>query len=90
VRFDMGVLGISFNAGVDMGVEGDQETMGLILIKDFDPLGVLFAVEELDIFFDQFDRGFIDTALEGDGTVAVDFPSGPGAEEIGEIFGGGA
>ena len=72
-----------------MGIERDEESIGLILIKDFDPLGIVFVIEEIDIFFDQFDGGFIDSAVKGDGSVAVDFSSGSGAEEVREIFGGG-
>ncbi len=72
-----------------MGIEGDEESIGLILIEDFDPLGIVFVIEEIDIFFDQFHGGFIDSAVKGDGSVAVDFSSGAGAEEIGEFFGGG-
>jgi len=86
----VGALGVSFDSGVDMGVEGDEESIGLILIKDFDPLRIVFVIEEIDIFFDQFDGSFIDSAVKGDGSVAVDFSSGPGAEEIREIFGGGS
>lgn len=88
--FDVGALGVSFDPGVDMGVEGDEESIGLILTKDFDPLRIVFVIEEIDIFFDQFDRGFIDSSVKGDGSVAVDFSSGTGAEEIGEVFGGGS
>jgi hypothetical protein len=73
--FDVGALGVSFDSGVDMGVEGDEESIGLILIKDFDPLRIVFVIEEIDIFFDQFDGSFIDSAVKGDGSVAVDFSS---------------
>jgi hypothetical protein len=72
-----------------MGIEGDEESIGLILVKDFDPQGVVFVIKEIDIFFDQFHGGFINSAMECDGSVAIDFTSGPGAEEIREIFGGG-
>ncbi|HJX23815.1 MAG TPA: hypothetical protein VJ574_05355, partial [Candidatus Bathyarchaeia archaeon] len=30
--------------------------------------------------------GFIDSAVKGDGSVSVDFTSGPDAKEIGEVF----
>jgi hypothetical protein len=72
-----------------MGIEGDEESIGLILIKDFDPLGVLFMIEEIDIFFDQFHGSLIDSAVKGDGSVTVDFSSGTGAEEVREISGSG-
>ena len=72
-----------------MGIEGDEEPIGLILIKDFDPLGIVFVIEEIDIFFDQFDGGFIDSSMQRDGSVAVDFSSGSGAEEVREVFGSG-
>ena len=52
MRFDVGALCVSFNPGVDMGIEGDEESMGLILIKDFDPLGIIFLIEKIDVFFD--------------------------------------
>jgi hypothetical protein len=84
---DVGAVRVSFDPGIDMGVERNEESMGLILIKDFDPLGIVFVIEEIDIFFDQFDGGFIDSAVKGDGSVAVDFSSGTGAKEIGEISG---
>jgi hypothetical protein len=87
--FKVGALRVSFNAGVDMGIEGDEESIGLILIKDFDSLGILFMIEEIDIFFDQFHGSLIDSAVKGDGSVAVDFSSGPGTEEVGEISGSG-
>ena len=89
LRFDVGALCVSFDPGIDMGIEGDEEPIGLILIKDFDPLGIVLVIEEIDVFFDQFHGGFIDSSVKGDRSVAVDFSSGPGAEEIGEIFGGG-
>ncbi len=73
-----------------MGIEGDEESIGLILIDDFDPLRIGLVIEEIDIFFDQFHGGLIDSAVKGDGSVAVDFSSGPGAEEIREIFWGGS
>ncbi len=84
---DVGAVRVSFDPGIDMGVEGDEESKGLILIEDFDPLGIGLVIEEIDIFFDQFDRGFIDSAVKGDGSVAVDFSSGTGAEEVGEVLG---
>jgi hypothetical protein len=58
------------------------------LIEDFDTLGISFVIEEMDIFFDQIDGGFIDSAMEGNGSVAVDFSPGPGAQEVREVFGG--
>jgi len=78
---------MSFDPGIDMRVEGNEESIGLILINDFDPLRIVLVIEESDIFFDQFDGGFIDSAMEGNGSVAVDFASGPGTKEVGEIFG---
>ena len=88
-RFDLGALSVSFDPGVDMGIEGDEESIGLILIKDFDPLGIVLVIEEIDIFFDQFHGGFIDSSVKRDGSVAVHFTSGPGTEEVGEVFWGG-
>ena len=87
---DVGAVSVSFDPGIDMRIEGDKEPIGLILINDFDPLGIGFVIEEIDVFFDQFDGGFIDSSVKGDGSVAVDFSSGTGAEEIGEVFGGGS
>jgi len=87
LRFDIGALSVSFDPGVDMGIEGDEESIGLVLIKDFDPLGIVLVIEEIDIVFDQFHGGFIDSSVKRDGSVAVHFTSGPGTEEIGEIFG---
>ena len=72
-----------------MGIEGDKESVRLILIKDFDPLGVVFVIEEIDIFFDQFYGGLIDSSVKSNGSVAVHFSSGSGAEEVREVFGGG-
>jgi hypothetical protein len=72
-----------------MGIERDEESIGLILIKDFDPLGIVFVIEEIDIVFDQFHGGFIDSAVKRDGSVAVHFSSGSGAKEVGEISGSG-
>ena len=89
MRFDIGALSVSFDPGVDMGIEGDEESIGLILIKDFDPLGIVLMIEEIDIVFDQFHGGFIDSSVKGDRSVPVDFSSGPGAEEIREISGSG-
>ena len=88
--FDVGALCISFDPGIDMGIERDEEPIGLILMKDFDPLGIVLVIEEIDIFFDQFHGGLIDSAVKGDGSVAVDFSPGPGTEEVGEVFGGGS
>ncbi len=90
MRFDVGALSISFDSGVDMGIEGDEESIGLILVKDFDPLGIVFVIEEIDIFFDQFHGGLIDSSVQGDGSVTVDFSSCPGAEEVREVFGSGS
>ncbi len=47
-------------------------------MKDFDPLGIGLVIEEIDIFFDQFNGGLIDSAVKGNGSVAVDFSSGHG------------
>ena len=58
-------------------------------MKDFDPLGIVLVIEEIDIVFDQFHGGFIDSSMKGDRSVPVDFSSGSGAEEVREIFGGG-
>ena len=90
MRFDIGALSVSFDPGVDMGIERDEESVGLILVKDFDPLGIVLVIEEIDIFFDQFHGGFIDSSVKGDRSVPVDFSSGSGTEEIGEIFGSGS
>jgi len=89
LRFDVGTFGISFDPGIDMGIEGDEEPIGLILIKDFDPLGIVLVIKEVDIFFDQFHRGFINSSVQGDGSVSVNFTSCPGAEKVREIFGSG-
>ena len=86
---DVGAVRVSFDPGIDMRIEGDKEPIGLILINDFDPLGISLVIEEIDVFFDQFDGGLINSAVKGDGSVAVDFTSGPGTEEVGEVFGGG-
>jgi hypothetical protein len=72
-----------------MGIERNEESIGLILMKDFDPLGIVLVIEEIDIFFDQLYGGFIDSAVKRDRSVSVDFSSGPGAKEIGEVFRGG-
>ena len=90
MRFDVGALRVSFDPGIDMGIERDEEPIGLILMKDFDPLGIVLVIEEIDIFFDQFHGGFIDSAVKRDGSVAIDFSSGTGAEEVGEVFGRGS
>ena len=88
--FDIGEMSVSFDPGIDMGIEGDKEPIGLILIKDFDPLGVVFVIEEIDIVFDQFHGSLIDSAVQRDGSVPVDFTSGTGAEEVREISGSGS
>ena len=85
----MGALCISFDPGIDMGIERDEEPIGLILMKDFDPLGIVLVIEEIDISLDQFHGGFIDSSVKGDRSVPVDFSSGSSAEEVREIFGGG-
>jgi len=72
-----------------MGIEGDQEPVGLILVKDFDPLEIVFVIEEIDIFFDQFYGSLIDSAVQGDGSVTVNFTSGTDTEEVREILGSG-
>src|SRR4030042_6098110 len=87
--FDVGTLRVSFDPSIDMGIEGDEESIGLILVEDFDPLGIVLVIEEIDIFFDQFYGGFIDSAVKRDRSVSVDFSSGPGAKEMGEVFRGG-
>jgi len=89
LRFDVGALGVSFDPGIDVGIKGNEKPIGLILVKDFDPLGIVLVIEEIDIFFDQFDGGFIDSSVQCDGSVPVDFTSGPDAKEIGEVFRGG-
>jgi hypothetical protein len=58
----------------------------LILVKDFDPLGIVIVVEKIDILFDQFHRGLIDSAMQGDRSVPVDFTSGTNTEEVREVF----
>jgi len=58
----------------------------LILVKDFDPLGIVFVVEKSDILVDQFHGGLIDSAMEGDRSVPVNFTSGTNAEEVREVF----
>ena len=70
-----------------MGIEGDEEAIGLILVKEFDSLGILFVIEEIVILFDQFDGGLIDFAVQGDGSVSIHFSSGTDAEEIRKISG---
>ena len=90
MRFDLGTLFVSFDPRVDVGVKGNEEPIGLILVKDFDPLGIVIVVEEIDILFDQFHGGLIDSAMQGDRSVTVHFTSGTGAEEIGEILGRGS
>jgi len=83
-------MSVSFDPGIDMGIEGDKEPIGLILIKDFDPLGIVFVIEEIDIFFDQFHGGLINSSVERDSSVTVDFSSCSGAEEVREISGSGS
>src|SRR4030042_3948988 len=85
-RFQLGEMSVSFDAGVDLEVKGDQEPIGLILIKYFDPLGVFFLIEGGDGFFDQLTGGFEDLTVKGDRSVAVDFSEASGAEEIREVW----
>jgi len=89
LRFDIGALSVSVDPSIDMGIEEDEESIGLILVKDLDPLRIVFVIEEGDVFLDQFYGGFIDSAVKRDGSVTVDFSSGPGAEEVREISGSG-
>ena len=86
MRFDLHALFVSFDPRVDVGIEGNQESIGLILVKDLDPRGVIFMVKEMDIFFDQFHGGFIDSPMEGDRSVTVDLTLGPDAKEVREVF----
>ena len=60
------------------------------MIEDFDALWVVFMIEEMDIIFDQFYGGLIDSAVQGDGSIAVHFSSDSDTEEIREIFGSGS
>jgi hypothetical protein len=89
LKFDLCAFLVSFDPSVDVGVERNQESIGLILKEDFDPLRIVFVIEEVDIFFDQFDGGFIDFTVQGDGSIAIHFSAGPDAEEVPEIFGSG-
>jgi len=89
LRFDVGPFRVSFDPGIDMGIEGDEKPIGLILIKDLDPLRIVFVIEEMDIFFDQFHGGFINSTVQRDGSIAVDFTSCSGAKEVREVFGSG-
>jgi hypothetical protein len=60
------------------------------LVKDFDPLRVVFMIEEVHILFDQFDGAFVNPAVQGDSSITINFTPDPGAEEIGEILGRGS
>jgi hypothetical protein len=88
--FDVGRLLVSFDPSVDVRIEGNQESVGSILKNDFDPLRIVFMIEEGDILFDQFDGGLIDSAVKGDGSVTVHFTAGTKAEEIQEVFRSGS
>jgi len=90
VEFDFRPVSISSNAGVDVEVQGDKKAVGLILIEDFDPLEIVFMIEEMDAFFDQLGGSFVDLSEKGDGSIAVAFSTGSRAEEIGEVVGSGA
>ena len=89
LRFDVSALSVSFDSGIDMGIEGDEEPIGLILVKDLDSLGIVLVIKEMDILFDQFHGGFIDSSVKGDGSVPIYFTSCPGAKEVREVFGSG-
>ena len=90
MRFDVGTFRISFDPGIDMGVKGNEEPIGLILIKDFDPLRIVFMIEEMDIFFDQFHGGLINSSVKRDGSVPIDFTSCSDSEEVREVLGSGS
>ena len=90
MRFDLGAFFVSFDPSVDVRIQGNQESIGLILKNDFDPLRIVFMIEEGYILFDQFDGGFINSAVKGDGSVTVYFTSGTKAEEVQEVFRNGS
>lgn len=52
----------------------------------FNIKGEAVSVERLSLSFEF--RGFVDSAVKGDGSVSVDFAEAAGAEEVGEVSGG--
>ena len=85
--FEVGALRVSFDPGVDLGIERDKESVGLILIKHFDSLKVVFLIKEIDILFNQFHGGFVNSSMQRDSSVTVHFTSCPDAKEVREVFG---
>ena len=75
MRFDLRALFVSFDPSVDVGIERNEESIGLILVKDFDSLRIVSVIKKIDILFDQFHGGFINSAMQGDRPVTVNSTS---------------
>lgn len=81
------IVFISFDAAIDMQVDRNQHTERLILIFDFNLLGLTLVVEQLDTFSNQRHRGFIKPSVEGDAAVFIDLSAGYLAKVVMQVRG---
>ena len=79
-KFDDAVL--SADAAVDLHVQGNEHAVGDALMEGLDSCGVAIMIQQSDRLVDQRDRGFIEHAVERDGSVPIHLSGGTDAEVI--------
>jgi len=57
------------NPEVDLLIQKGHEAIGTFLKEDFHSGRIIVMVEKNDLFANQRDRGFVETTVEGDGSV---------------------
>lgn len=76
---------VAADPGVDMEIDGDEEAVGLAFVEDLDLFELVIVIEQHDVFSDQGNGSLIESAVEGNGAIFGDPPSGRDPEVIPEI-----
>lgn len=76
------------DAGVDVEVQGSEESVRSVIEENLNPQGIVCVVKESDDFADKTGRGFKKTAVQRDGPVPVHPADYPPSEVILHVFGG--
>jgi len=77
IGVDLGiVVFVSFDAAIDIEVDGGKHAKRLVLIFDLHLIGLAWMIEQFHPFSDQRHRTLIQVSVEGDGAVFVDLSQG--------------
>ena len=77
---------IPFHTAIDIQIHRANQPVRSVLISDFNMVAVLFMVQNFDLFTNQIDRNFIQSAFKRNTSVLRYFPSGHFSKMVPKII----